>query len=188
MKSSKYILIVVLALIAGVIGYTQIKGKQAKNNVQGEVTVAPTSTPTAIPTQNYPTTVGSFFVTDKETCLEKDKPLVYFYGSSTCPHCIWEKPIIKEVTDKFKTEIVYHENIDNQKDMDVFQKYADINPGYVPFLVFGCKYVRVGAGEQLGTTEEESTELEKEALTAVLCKLTGDKPASVCSSVKNKVQ
>jgi len=146
----------------------------------------PTSAPTSQPIPSYPQTVGNFLVTDKEVCAKDGKPLVYFFGSTSCPHCVWEKPIMEKVAKKFGDTIDFHENIDSSTDSDVFQKYSDINPGYVPFLVLGCKYVRVGAGENLGADDTESQKLEEEALTAILCKLTGSKPDSVCASVKDK--
>ncbi|MCL5090379.1 MAG: thioredoxin family protein [Patescibacteria group bacterium] len=94
-------------------------------------------------------TIGDFVVTDKEICKDNGKPLVYFFGSASCPHCQWEKPIAQKVFAQFKDYIVYHENFDSQNDSDVFEKYKDINPGYVPFIIIGCRYARVGAGENL---------------------------------------
>ena len=58
--------------------------------------------------------------------------------------------------------------------MDIFQKYIDINGGGIPFIVLGCKYVRVGSGERAGE------EAEKAALTELICELTGGQPVGVC--------
>ena len=193
MKYTKYLLIAVLVLIAGYLGF-----KRTKNNVNnppnGQVNnISPTQIPSASPTPSYETIIGEFLVTDKEVCLETGKPLVYFFGSSTCPHCVWEKPVAKKVFDLFKNEIAYHENFDSENDTDVFSKYQNINQNSVPFLVLGCKYVRVGAGSSLSQAtdsakrEEESKKLEEEALATILCKLTNGKPASVCASIKNKL-
>jgi len=110
-------------------------------------------------------------IKDVEVCKETDKPVVYFFGSTTCPHCLWEKPIIKSVIDQFGSAVSYHENIDTDKDQDVFTKYS---PGSVPTLVVGCKYYRVGSGESSGE------DAEKEALTKVICRATGNLPASIC--------
>lgn len=108
---------------------------------------------------------------DTEVCMENGKPIVYFFGSTTCPHCKWEEPVLKSVIDQFGDAVVYHENIDSEKDMDVFSKYST---GSVPTLVIGCKYYRVGSGESAG---EES---EKASLKKVICKATGNLPASIC--------
>lgn len=193
MKYAKYFLILILVLVAGYLGFRWTKNNLNNPSKSEEITSSPTQTPTANPTPAYQTIIGEFLVTDKEVCLENGKPLVYFFGSSTCPHCVWEKPIAQKVFALFKNEIAYHENFDSQNDTDVFSKYQNINPGYVPFLILGCKYVRVGAGESLSQATDsaqrdtESKKLEEEALTTILCKLTNDKPASICSSVKNKL-
>jgi thiol-disulfide isomerase/thioredoxin len=108
---------------------------------------------------------------DTEICTENEKPIVYFFGSTNCPHCTWEKPILKSVVDQFGDTISYHENIDTDTDQDVFLKYSN---GSVPLLVIGCKYFRLGSGEAAG---EES---EKDSLKKVICRATGNQPASVC--------
>ena len=124
------------------------------------------------------TTVGNFSVTNNEVCQENGKPVVYFFGSKSCPHCQWEKPIIESVMAKFKDIVSFHENIDSDNDKDVFSKYSD---GGIPTLVFGCKYFRVGSGENAGQDSEAKT------LTALICKLTGNKPDDVCSSVQDEI-
>jgi len=188
MKNAKYLIVAVLVVIAGAGGFFWTKGKlTVKPEVKdGQAAVSPA--PTAQPAPNYPKTLGDFLVTDREICKENGKPLVYFFGSSSCPHCVWEKPIAQKVFGEFKDRISYHENFDSQKEMDVFQKYSDVNPGYVPFLILGCKYARVGAGESLGKDEAESKSLEEEALRAILCKLTDGKPQTSCVSVKDKIK
>lgn len=187
MLKLKYLMIFLLVGLAAAGGFWWTKknltgsGEKIKGT-QAEVTSAPKQEPAP----NYPKTLGDFLVTEREICLENGKPIVYFFGSSSCPHCVWEKPIAQKVFARFKDQIAYHENFDSDKDGDVFQKYSDINPGYVPFLVLGCKYIRVGAGENLGKDDAESQKLEEEALTAIICKLTGGKPGSVCDLVKDK--
>ncbi|RJR23428.1 thioredoxin [Candidatus Microgenomates bacterium] len=161
-----------------------------KNNLSGDGEVRGEKiepSPTVKPAPNYPKTVGNFLITDKEVIFENEKPVIYFFGSASCPHCTWEKPIVQKVAEKFEGEIVYKENYDETPDEDVFAKYSDINPGYIPFLVLGGKYVRVGAGEQLGATEEGSKKLEEEALTAIICKLTESKPEGICTPLEEKI-
>lgn len=187
MKNTKYLTILVLIVVAGAAGFFWTKNREEKVLGGSASEESPTSSAVQNPAPNYPKTVGDFLVTDKEICKENDKPVIYFFGSSSCPHCVWEKPIAQKVFNQFKNEISYHENFDSQNDSEVFQKYSDINPGYVPFLVLGCKYARVGAGENLGKDEAESKKLEEEALTAILCKLTDGKPSTVCNALKDKV-
>ena len=187
MDKVKYLVILLLVAAAGVGGFFWTKGRLTGGEikVKGDSST-PTSAPTSQPIPSYPQTVGNFLVTDKEVCTKDGKPLVYFFGSTSWPHCVWEEPIMEKVAKKFGDTIDFHKNVDSSTDSDVFQKYSDINPGYVPFIILGCKYVRVGAGENLGKDDAESQKLEEEALTAILCKLTGSKPDSVCASVKDK--
>ncbi len=119
-------------------------------------------------------TTGDFLVLNEEPCLENGKPIVYYFGSSGCPHCSWEYPIIKEVMAKFAGQISFHDLMDKQEEMEIFQKYIDINGGGIPFIVLGCKYARVGSGEQAGE------EAEKSALTQLICELTNSQPSGVC--------
>jgi len=122
----------------------------------------------------YETTVGDFLVLEDEICTEDGKPIVYYFGASGCPHCVWEHPIIQAVAAEFGDQISFHDLMDKQEEMEVFQKYIDINGGGIPFIVLGCKYVRVGSGERAG--EEQ----EKRALTQLICELTGSQPSQTC--------
>ncbi len=187
MKNTKFLFVLALMIAFGASGFFWNKSRLIEKQAKSELASVPTGSPTAQPTSNFPKTIGNFLVTDREVCKKNGKISVYFFGSSSCPHCVWEKPIIEKVAKKFGSTIDFHENIDNSTDSDIFNQYNDINPGYVPFIVLGCKYARVGAGENLGKDDAESKVLEEQALTAIICKLTDSKPASVCASVKDKV-
>ncbi len=115
-------------------------------------------------------------VEDKKICLENEKPIIYFFGSSRCPHCRWEKPIIEKVTAEFGNYISFHENIDEfGKDRKIFENYSN---GGVPLIVLGCKYYRLGSGEA-GTKQKE-----EQVLTDLICKLTKGNPSSICQNSK----
>lgn len=181
MKIAKYLIIILLVVASGAGGYFLTKKNSAKVlGEQSKQEEPKQAVETAEPSPAYEKIIGDFLVTNNEICQENGKPVVYFFGSTGCPHCVWEKPVIQKVMKNFEGLVSYHENIDNQNDSAVFQKYQDINPGYIPFLVFGCKYVRVGSGESIGE------EKEIEALITILCKLTKGKPSAVCNSVKDK--
>ena len=124
------------------------------------------------------TTIGNFLVSGDEICKENGKPIIYFFGSEGCGYCKWEHPIMEAVAARFEGYIAFHNNMDSDADKDVFQKYST---GGIPTLVFGCKYSRVGAGQSAGE------EKEKEALTALICKLTNGQPADVCSQVQDLI-
>jgi len=130
------------------------------------------------PAQEEGTTLGNFSISTDEVCLENGKPIVYFFGSASCPHCQWEKPIAEQVADKFEGLISFHENIDSENDMDIFNKYST---GGVPTLVLGCKYFRVGSGES------EGDKTEADNLTALICKLTNGQPGDVCGPVQSLI-
>jgi len=123
-------------------------------------------------------TIGNFSISQDEICREQEKPVVYYFGSASCPHCQWEKPILERVVAKFQDKILFVDNTDTDKNQDVFSKYS---AGGIPTLVFGCKYYRVGSGEGLGEGEEEM------ALTALMCKLTGSENTESCAQVQELI-
>ncbi|HKZ45719.1 MAG TPA: thioredoxin family protein [archaeon] len=123
-------------------------------------------------------TIGNFLISGDEICIENNKPIIYFFGSNSCPHCKWEHPIISNVTSEFEGYISYHDNMDTETDSEVFYRYST---GGVPTLVFGCKYYRQGSGESIGL------EQETKVLTALICKLTEGKPSDICSQVQDLI-
>lgn len=147
---------------------------------------APTPTPVVRQPQEEKvlgTTIGNFSLTEEEVCLEDGKPVVYFFGSERCPHCSWEHPIVEGVLASFEDQVSFHNNMDKpEADQEIWSKYSEINRGAIPFLVLGCRYARVGSGEQLGEEEEEKI------LTALICKLTGEQPEEVCAQVKELIE
>jgi thiol-disulfide isomerase/thioredoxin len=102
-------------------------------------------------------------------------PIVYFFGTTWCPHCAWERPIFMNVTAKFdglidakKTEI----DIEQPPiEIEIFNHYSP--EGSIPVIVIGGKYFRVGSGEHLGADGEANV------LTALICKAAND-PIADC--------
>lgn len=118
-------------------------------NLETAVTAAPEKV------KGGETVDGDFIkLADQEICQENNKPIIYFFGSLSCPHCHWEYPIIKKVVDRFGDKISFRDNMNEIIDKDVFMKYSD---GGVPTIVLGCRYYRLGSGEQIG--EEKETEI-----------------------------
>jgi thiol-disulfide isomerase/thioredoxin len=140
-------------------------------------------TPTAQPTQAaLESAIGGFVLTGDEVCQEDGKPVIYYFGYAGCPHCTWNHPIMEAVAKKFPTQIAFHDNMDKlDQDQDIQEKYASISQGAVPFFVFGCKYARLGSGENYGEAEEAKF------LTALICKLTDSQPEKVCTPVKDLI-
>jgi thiol-disulfide isomerase/thioredoxin len=137
-----------------------------------------TTTTSNATTSNSSATVGNFITKGEEVCKENGKPIIYFFGSKSCPHCQWEHPIVEKVLKNFEGLVSFHNNMDSQADSEIFSQYSD---GGIPTLVFGCKYYKLGSGE----SEGEATETKN--LTAVLCKLTDNKPSEICSAVQDLV-
>lgn len=147
-------------------------------------------------------TIGGFKNIESASVQALDgKPLVYFFGTTWCPHCAWERPIFINVTSKFGKWgglaynslsgayfmsdwlVVRAYEIDRvqpaAQDLRVFQHYSP--EGRIPLVVIGGKYFRIGAGEQLGA------EGEALVLTALLCKATGS-PVAVADCARPDVQ
>jgi thiol-disulfide isomerase/thioredoxin len=123
------------------------------------------------PAEEVEKTIGNFSVSNDEICLEDGKPIIYFFGSESCPHCVWEHPIVEEVASSFEDYISFHNNMDTDADMDVFSKYST---GAIPTIILGCKYYRTGSGENVGA-EQEALDL-----TQLICDLTNNQPSEVC--------
>ena len=127
--------------------------------------------------QNKKFTIDNFLVSKDKICRENGKPIIYFFGSKSCPHCRWEHPIVEDILKKFKNYVSFHNNMDSNADSNIFSKYN--SEGGIPTLVLGCRYYRVGSGERQGKDKETKD------LTALICKLTNGQPANVCAEVKN---
>jgi thiol-disulfide isomerase/thioredoxin len=180
-------LVILLVVAAFFVGKYMERGNRVTGSTpatsgSNQVTQVPAPTIEALPV-----TVGSFSITNDAVCQENNKPSIYYFGISTCPHCLWEHPIIQKVMANFKNQVVFHDDMDKldkleAKDQEILNKYEQIHGGGVPFLVFGCKYVRVGSGETAGQAQEEKN------LTAILCKLTNNQPQQICTPVKDLVE
>ncbi len=177
-------IIIGLVAIAAFLGGATFTQWQSQRTSSGEVAPTPTVQETEEQAEvlgELTSTIGNFLVLEEEVCEEDGKPIVYFFGSERCPHCRWEHPIFEEVAAEFTDYISFHNNMDSQDDLDVFQRHSQINRNGIPFSVLGCQYARVGSGENFG--EEEETRI----LTALICKLTNNQPEEVCLEVEDLV-
>lgn len=140
-------------------------------------------------------TIGNFLKIENSKI--EGKPLVYFFGVTTCPHCTWERPVFVDATSKFGTWKNLREGdlsdasfesdyitvkateIDKESNSDivVFQHYSP--EGKIPLIIFGGKYYRAGSGENLDVEQETNI------LTVFLCKIT-DSPISKCNEPEIK--
>jgi len=120
-------------------------------------------------------TIGGFM--DIPSASITGRPAAYFFSTTWCPHCAWERPVFMNVTAKFAGYIdVIKTEIDISQpptEMAVFNHYSP--QGSIPVIVIGGKYFRVGSGESIGQDAETNV------LTALLCKAAGD-PIADCSS------
>jgi thiol-disulfide isomerase/thioredoxin len=125
--------------------------------------------------QQYGRTIGNYIKSEDSLCTEDGKPIIYFFGGTSCSACQWEHPVILNATSKFDGYIAFHDSMNTGiVDSEVFASY---NPsGSIPTIVLGCVYYRVGAGVNLGEAQEEKV------LTALICDLTDGQPEAVCSA------
>lgn len=125
-------------------------------------------------------TVETFTEYDLDICKDGDKPMVFLFSTTWCPHCQWISDAFdswaKENSDKIAA---YHWEIDTndntltddaeseipQDHMDI---YNEFNPGgSIPTFVFGCRFGRIGNGFE----SEDSLDNEKAAFTTIMEKL-----------------
>ena len=125
--------------------------------------------------QQYGRTIGNYIKSEDPLCTEDGKPIIYFFGGTSCSACQWEHPVLLNVTSKFDGYIVLRDSMSTGiMDGEVFASY---NPGgSIPTIVLGCTYYRIGAGISLGEAQEEKV------LTALICDLTDGQPEAVCSA------
>lgn len=112
---------------------------------------------------------------DAVICKIEDKPVIYLFSTTVCPHCQWVKPIFDRVASEYveagKIKAHHWEldtgddaltaEIENQIPLEAEKIYQEFNPNdSVPTFVFGCKYFRVGNGyEQENDPNKEEQEL-----------------------------
>lgn len=183
-KNLNFTTLILVVLLVGFAFFAGMMWMKNQNLEEGNSNNQPAEgTPTVQPTQAaLESTIGGFVLTGDEVCQKDNQPSIYYFGGSFCPHCQWEHPIVQKVAKKFEGLIDFHDNMDKlDQDTDIQEKYSQINQGGVPFLIFGCKYARVGSGENYGEADEEKF------LTALICKLTNSQPEKVCTPVQDLI-
>lgn len=117
---------------------------------------------------------GTFLEVNEPVCKENGKVAIYAFSTSWCPHCQWAKPMFEKVAKEYiaKGKIVAHNwELDTNDDTlttaketsipaDATALYEKYNPqGSIPTFIFGCKYYRIGTGnERSGDTAAEEKE------------------------------
>jgi thiol-disulfide isomerase/thioredoxin len=117
---------------------------------------------------------GTFLEVNEPVCKENGKVAIYMFSTSWCPHCQWAKPIFEKAAKEYiaKGKIVAHNwELDTNDDTLTTVKetaipanasalYEKYNPqGSIPTFIFGCKYYRVGTGnERTGDKAAEEKE------------------------------
>lgn len=126
--------------------------------------------------------IKTFKEQEGEVCTEDGKPVVYFFSSTSCPHCSWVGDAYQEVVKEYMQEDkikAYHWQLDtgnnkltSTQESDVPQEHVKVfrefSTGGVPTFVFGCKYYRVGNAYE---GEDNGIEKEKEEFREVIDKL-----------------
>jgi thiol-disulfide isomerase/thioredoxin len=100
---------------------------------------------------------GSFIETDA-LITSQGKPVIFFFGTTQCSHCRWEKRPFLEVATEFGELISVH-----FYELDIATPTVDDTEvltnlevgGRIPVIVIAGKYYRVGSGENMGEEGEK---------------------------------
>jgi hypothetical protein len=106
-------------------------------------------------------TVGGFKDTNRTVVYKNDSLVIWFFGTTTCSHCTWEKEVLKDVLQGFENVTLKDYYLDSNYDqsrltvqeVSMIQEYDP--EGYVPLMVIGNKYFKVGSGESNGYDQEK---------------------------------
>lgn len=94
-------------------------------------------------------------------CKDGDKPVIYLFSTTWCPHCQWVSATFDKVVKEYVAAgkiVAYHWELDTSDDTltsaveakvpaEMEAVYNEFNPGgSIPTFVMGCKYYRVGNG------------------------------------------
>ncbi len=122
-------------------------------------------TATVIPKENY--TSKTFILTEGESICEIDgKPIIRMYSTVRCPHCPWMNKIFDQIAKEYVErnlvearhwlytadgtwDNVLTNEVEEEipsEELEVFYRF-DPN-GTLPLFVFGCKYYRIGTGNE----------------------------------------
>jgi thiol-disulfide isomerase/thioredoxin len=124
-------------------------------------------------------TIGNFKKIEDDPCYSDDgKLLVYYFGSSDCPYCEWQKPVIEAALLPFENQVSFKNNTDNENDLDIFSKYSD---GSIPLIVIGCNYYRVGAG--INSSEQEDIDV----ISSLVCSMIDGNSNETCEDLEELI-
>lgn len=105
--------------------------------------------------------IDTFKITDEEVCKEDGKPLIRSFTTSKCEQCGWIEETFISTIEPYVSDgdiIAYNWELDTGDNKVTAQKESSIpksevaifkklSPSLeVPAFIFGCKYVRMGAG------------------------------------------
>ncbi|MCX6740959.1 MAG: thioredoxin family protein [Candidatus Parcubacteria bacterium] len=134
-------------------------------------------TPTSDIGQEIVGQAGTFTEVSEPVCTENGKPIIYMFSTSWCPHCAWARPLFADAVKSYVAQgkIVAHDwELDTYDDTltsaketsvpaDANALYEKYNPaGSIPTFIFGCKYYRIGTGnEKTGDKAAETQEFKQ---------------------------
>jgi len=104
--------------------------------------------------------------------IDQNKPVIYFFWSPGCPHCLTEKAFLEGLEKKCpQVEIKQYEFSKNIELMREFYQDYKVRPqeqGFVPLTFIGDKYF-VGFSERIGQEIENYVLLTEEVSSEELC-------------------
>ena len=136
-----------------------------------------TQAPTPDITQEIIGQAGTFLEVSEPVCIEDGKPVIYMFSTSWCSHCAWAR---QPFADAVKTYVARGKILAYEWELDTYDNtltaaketsipadatalYDKYNPqGSIPTFIFGCKYFRIGTGnERTGDKNAETQEFKQ---------------------------
>ncbi|MGM9835021.1 MAG: thioredoxin family protein [Bacilli bacterium] len=84
---------------------------------------------------NHSATLKTIELNDLQKLIAEEKDFIILYSQTTCGHCTLFKPVLEEIVNEYKIEILVLEvNLLNENEFDDFLDISDINA--TPVLAF----------------------------------------------------
>lgn len=129
-------------------------------------------TPSITGAAGYVDVIGGFKDTNKTVVYDNESLIIWFFSSTTCSHCTWEKQVLNDVLQGFDNVTLKNYYLDSSYDLSIISEFEALmfqaySPnGGVPLMVIGNKYFKLGSGESNGYDQE------KQYLTQLISSLT----------------
>ena len=169
----------VLFLLVMAANLIKFNGKTAAPKTPADTT----QTPTFDITKEVVGQAGTFLEVSEPVCKEDGKPVIYMFSTSWCPHCEWARQPFADAVKSYVTQgkiAAYNWELDTSDNTltsaeetsvpaDANALYEKYNPaGSIPTFIFGCKYFRIGTGNENTADKNAETQEFKQLIDKLL--------------------